>query len=104
MGLLIRYAVLAFILFIMWRLLKRTLFGLSSQESVTSSNKGKSKTPWEVLGVSRSASPEEIKKAYHEQVQKYHPDKVDGLGEELQKVAEEKLREINLAYESIKTE
>lgn len=52
-----------------------------------------------VLGVTPGATPEEIKKAYREATKKYHPDKVFTLGEEYKKLAEEKMREINKAYE-----
>lgn len=55
--------------------------------------------PYKVLGISRDASDEEIKRAYRELVKKYHPDKHQNnpLGE----LAEDKLREINEAYDSL---
>ncbi|HFQ80226.1 MAG TPA: J domain-containing protein [Desulfobacterales bacterium] len=53
----------------------------------------------EVLGLKPGATPAEIKKAYHKLSMKYHPDKVRHLGEEFQKVAEEKMKEINAAYQ-----
>jgi DnaJ like chaperone protein len=57
---------------------------------------------YEVLGVSRGATPEEIKKAYRTLSMQYHPDKVSHLGEEFKRVAEEKMKEINAAYQYFK--
>ena len=55
--------------------------------------------PYKVLGVSRSASEDEVKAAYRELVKKYHPDKYQNnpLGD----LAEEKMQEINEAYEAL---
>lgn len=55
--------------------------------------------PYSVLGVSQSASEEEIKKAYRELVRKYHPDNYHN--NPLSDLAQEKMKEINQAYESI---
>lgn len=55
------------------------------------------KNPYEVLGINEGASEDEIKKAYREQVKKYHPDQYQD--NPLSKLAEEKLREVNEAYE-----
>ena len=57
---------------------------------------------YEVLGVSGSASSDEIKKAYRKLSMQYHPDKVRHLGEEFQRVAEEKMKDINSAYDFFK--
>ena len=59
---------------------------------------------YDILGVSKTASPEEVKKAYRRMAMKYHPDKVAPLGEEVQKSAQEKFRSVNEAYETIKKE
>lgn len=52
-----------------------------------------------VLGLEKGADFAEIKRAYRKLSMQYHPDKVGHLGEEFQKVAEEKMKEINVAYE-----
>ena len=60
------------------------------------------KDPYKVLGIDSSATDEEIKKAYRRMAMKYHPDKVEGLGEEVKRNAEAQFREINEAYETLK--
>lgn len=57
---------------------------------------------YEVLGVSPNASAAEIKKAYRTLSKEYHPDMVSHLGEEFRQVAEEKMKEINEAYQFLK--
>ena len=56
---------------------------------------------YEVLGVSKDASADEIKKAYRKMAIKYHPDKVATLGPDVQKAAEEKFKAISQAYDAI---
>jgi DnaJ like chaperone protein len=54
------------------------------------------------LEIEPSATNEEIKKAYRRMAMKYHPDKVNDLGEDVKKSATEKFRSVNEAYESLK--
>lgn len=55
-----------------------------------------------VLGLEPGADFVVIKKAYRKLCLQYHPDKVSHLGEEFQRVAEEKMKEINGAYDYFK--
>lgn len=55
--------------------------------------------PYAVLGVSPSASDEEIKRAYRELAKKYHPDSY--ANNPLADLAEAKMKEINEAYDAI---
>jgi DnaJ-domain-containing protein 1 len=57
--------------------------------------------PYAVLGISRTASEEEIKKAYRKLVLQYHPDKVAHLGDEFKTLAEERFKQIQQAYQEI---
>jgi molecular chaperone DnaJ len=53
---------------------------------------------YEVLGVSRGASDDEIKKAYRKLAMKFHPDRVSSLPDNEKKQSEEKFKEIQEAY------
>ena len=52
-----------------------------------------------VLGLEPGEDFSAIKKAYRKLSMQYHPDKVGHLGEEFKRVAEEKMKEINVAYD-----
>lgn len=59
---------------------------------------------YEVLGVEPDAPVEEIKRAYRKLAVENHPDKVANLGPEFVKVAEEKFKVIQEAYDEIRRE
>jgi len=76
------------------------------QERKTANHKDNQhpRDPYAVLGVSRDSSLEEIKIAYRELAAKYHPDKVQHLGEEFGELAEARFKEIQEAYREIREE
>ena len=63
-----------------------------------------SRSSYTILETQPSATNSEIKRAYRKMANKYHPDKVAHLGDDLRKIAEEKFKAINNAYQTIKKE
>ena len=59
--------------------------------------------PYSVLGVTEEASDAEIDQAYRRLISQYHPDRLSGAAAELRRQAETKAREINGAYDRIRT-
>ena len=57
-----------------------------------------------VLGISPTATDDEVRTAYRRMAMKNHPDKVATLGPDVQKAAAEKFRQVQEAYETIKKE
>jgi hypothetical protein len=55
-----------------------------------------------VLGFHGPVTIDDVKRQYKELISQYHPDKANHLGPELKKVAEQKTKEINEAYEYFK--
>lgn len=54
------------------------------------------------LGIEASASPDEVRVAYIKRIREYHPDRVAGLGDKLQAMANEESKAINTAYSKLK--
>ena len=80
--------------------------GISSRdyESIKAMFYNSSDNAYKVLEITKSATVDEIKKAYRKMAKKYHPDKVIHLGKEHQEGAEEKFRQVQAAYEQIQKE
>lgn len=72
------------------------------QQREAAAGTGSEEHYYAVLGLESGADISEIKKAYRKLSMQYHPDKVSHLGEEFQRVAEEKMKEINQAYDYFK--
>ena len=72
--------------------------GFSEKETHTGDSPN---DPYTVLNVPKDASQEEIKKAYRQLANKYHPDKVLHLGDEFRELAEKRFKEIEEAYREL---
>ncbi|TMM30694.1 molecular chaperone DjiA [Polaribacter aestuariivivens] len=59
---------------------------------------------YKILEIEKSATNDEVKKAYRKMVKKYHPDKLQDLGSEHLQGAKEKFQSIQTAYDKIKKE
>ena len=85
-----------------------TYGGYSSQNSGSSYQRNTSSTYttdkskyYSILGVSRGASQDEIKKAYRKLAKEHHPDRFVNSSESEKKYHENKMKEINDAYENL---
>ena len=57
------------------------------------------KNYYEILGIDKNATEEDIKKAFRKMAVQYHPDKQQGKSDADKKAAEEKMKEVNEAYQ-----
>ena len=85
-----------------------TYGGYSSQNSGSSYQRNTSSTYttdkskyYSILGVSRGASQDEIKKAYRKLAKEHHPDRFVNSSDSEKKYHENKMKEINDAYENL---
>lgn len=62
----------------------------------------KEKKAYAILGVESNATDEEIKKAYRAMAIKCHPDNASNLGDEAIRQATESMKQINMAWETVK--
>jgi len=61
-------------------------------------------TAYKILEIEKTATDDEVKKAYRTMAKKYHPDRVVTENEAIRKGAEEKFKEVQKAYETIQKE
>ena len=73
-------------------------------ESIKAMFYNSSNSAYQILGIDKKASNDEVKSAYRKMAKKYHPDKLQHLGEEHVKGAEEKFKQVQKAYEQIQNE
>jgi len=59
---------------------------------------------YKILEISKTATNDEVKKAYRTMAKKYHPDRVNTQDEAIKKGAEEKFKEVQKAYETVQSE
>jgi DnaJ like chaperone protein len=73
-------------------------------ESIKAMFVSDSNNAYKILEIDKTASNDEVKKAFRKMAKKYHPDKVQHLGEEHVKGAQEKFSQVKDAYEQIQDE
>jgi DnaJ-domain-containing protein 1 len=60
-----------------------------------------SRPEWaDVLGVAPDASRDDVKRAYLQKIEEFEPGRLAALGPETRKLAEERLQQINLAFDA----
>lgn len=80
--------------------------GISSRdyESIKAMFYNISDNAYKILEIDKKVSVDEIKKAYRRMAKKHHPDKVEHLGEEHRKGAEDKFKQVQKAYNQLQKE
>jgi len=67
----------------------------------SSSSSSQSRPEWaDVLGVAPDASRDDVKRAYLQKIEEFAPGRLAALGPEMRKLAEERLQQINLAFDA----
>ncbi len=76
-------------------------YDFSSIQAMFSKNKNINNA-YEILGLNKSSTEDQIKTAYRKMVKKYHPDKLRGVSEDVVKMAKEKFQSVKDAYDTIR--
>ncbi len=80
---------------------KREYYQEEQQQKAQTDRRFSKRDPYEILGVEKGAPLNEVKAAYRKLAIKYHPDKVNHLGDEFKVLAEKKFKEIQEAYQEL---
>jgi DnaJ like chaperone protein len=78
--------------------------GAADFESIMAMFVKSADTSYKILEIEKTATDDEVKKAYRAMAKKYHPDRVNTQDEAIKKGAEEKFKEVQKAYETIQKE
>ena len=78
--------------------------GVHDYESIMAMFVKSADNAYKILEIEKSATDDEVKKAYRKMAKKYHPDRVVTQNEAIRKGAEEKFKEVQKAYEIIQKE
>jgi len=81
---------------------KKAAGGNSSRSNTQAHDSSALWDPYKILEIERDASQEDIKRTYRQLVGKYHPDKVEHLGDEFKVLAEKRFKEIQQAYQELR--
>lgn len=80
-------------------------YDFESIKSMLLAKKSADSEKWyKILGLNKSATDSEVKKAYRKMALKYHPDKLTGVSEDIKKLATQKFQAVKEAYEQINKE
>ncbi|MCB0326373.1 MAG: DnaJ domain-containing protein [Bdellovibrionales bacterium] len=60
-----------------------------------------SRDPYQILGVPKNAPWDQIKRAYKEKIRSCHPDRVEGLSQDIQKAAKKNFHEYTQAFQRL---
>ena len=76
-------------------------FSTGPAPSPPPSSSSQSRPEWaDVLGVAPDASRDDVKRAYLQKIEEFEPGRLAALGPEMRKLAEERLQQINLAFDA----
>jgi DnaJ-domain-containing protein 1 len=95
---------LADLLFVAWRAWRVNTEATTERNSPPPErphNRPTPQSPLEVFDLPKNASRDEIERRYKELALQYHPDRVEHLGDDLKKLAHEKMIQIQAAYQQL---